>query len=217
MESLRLFHLGPSPNCIKARVALGFKGVPYEAVAVDPQDRAPVVEATGQPLTPALTHGGVKLFDSGAILRYVDANFAGPPLFAADRDTMRAIEDWEMHGRAGMRASLGAAYTMAFGGIESTQENIAKIREEVHAAAATFEGRLVETESDWLVDDRLTAADVTCASIWCYFAGLQHPALRSGPFGGFIGEHFGLGADFPRMVAWVERTAAFDAWLTQPA
>ena len=215
MTPLQLYHLGPSPNCIKARVALGFKGVPYEPVAVDPQDRAPLVVATGQPLTPAIVHGQVKLFDSGAIMRYVDANFAGPRLFSEQRDEMREIENWEWHARAGMRDSLGAVYTMAFGGIESTAENIAAARAATEREADRIAARLDEG-GGWLAAGRLTAADVTMAAIFSYVAGLEYPRLTGWPIGAFVAQHFTVGDTRAGLCDWVEAVLTHDAWLAAP-
>ena len=212
MTPLKLFHLGPSPNCMKARVALGFKGVPYEPIDVDPQARGPLVEATGQPLTPAIVHGQVKLYHSGAVMRYVDANFEGPRLFSEDREEMRAIDNWEWHARAGLRDSLGAVYTMAFGGIESTVDNIAAVRGALEKEADRVVARLEEA-GGWLAAGRMTAADVTLAAIFSYTAGLEALRNAAGPFGAFVAEHFTVGDSRPALRTWTAAVMEHDAWL----
>src|SRR5205085_11287493 len=98
MESIQLWDLGPSPNSKKVRLALGYKGVTYEKVSVDPMDRQKVVDLSGQPLTPVLVHGKTVVFDSSAILRYIEANVKREPrLFSSDYDTMKRIEKWEAY------------------------------------------------------------------------------------------------------------------------
>ena len=88
-------------NNMKVRIALKYKDLQYEFRSIDPRHRDEVVELTGQPLTPIMRHGDVLLFDSGAILRYLDANFpAASRLFSGNRKTLVAIEDWETFGRA---------------------------------------------------------------------------------------------------------------------
>lgn len=216
MTPLKLYHLGPSPNNMKVRVALGFKDVPYEPMQVDPQDRASIVAATGQPLTPAIVHGQVKLFDSGAILRYIDANFAGPRLYSEDREEFRAIENWEWHARTGVRESIGAAYVMAFGGIESTQVNIEGIRGGMRKEAERYRAALAEG-GGWLVGGRMTAADITAACIFSYFVGLGWKRLGGLPFGPFLSEHFTLDDEFEPLRAWCENVLAYDAWLNPTA
>lgn len=212
MTPLKLYDLAPSPNNMKVRIALGIKGVPYEPIAVNPQDRSAIVEATGQPLSPAIVHGQVKLFDSGAILRYLDANFEGPALYSADRDEMRAIENWEWHARTGIRESIGATYAMAFGGVDVSEENIAALRTMVESEAMRFQLALQEGDG-WLAAGRLTAADVTAAAIMSYFVGLGWKRLSGPPIGAFLSEHFTLGNEFGTLRSWAENVLAYDAWL----
>jgi glutathione S-transferase len=71
-----------------ARLALAEKGVPYHLVEVD-------IFAAGGPLPdyaqrhpfgriPAFEHDGFRLYETGAITRYIDEAFPGPPLQPAD-------------------------------------------------------------------------------------------------------------------------------------
>ncbi len=65
-----------------ARLALLSKGVGHETVEVDPFAGLPEEYKTLHPFgrVPVLTHGAFRLFETGAITRYVDRAFAGPPL-----------------------------------------------------------------------------------------------------------------------------------------
>ena len=88
-------------NNMKVRVALGFKEIPYEFRAIDPRDRGEIVRLSGQHLTPVMVHGDTVLFDSAAILRYLEANFRDrPPLFGTSHREQWAIEDEELFARA---------------------------------------------------------------------------------------------------------------------
>ena len=66
------------------RLALEVKGISYRLVEVDifGADRGSPDYAARQPFgrIPAFEHDGFRLFESGAITRYVDEAFAGPPL-----------------------------------------------------------------------------------------------------------------------------------------
>ena len=75
------------------RMALAEKGVAYTLVPVD-------VFAPGGPSAeylarqpfgkiPAFEHDGFRLYEAGAITRYVDEAFDGPPLQPADRRRLR--------------------------------------------------------------------------------------------------------------------------------
>ena len=69
-DTIQLYDIAPSPNNMKARIALDYKGLAYERIPVDPEDRSVVIEISRQPLTPVLVHEGRAIWDSAAILRY---------------------------------------------------------------------------------------------------------------------------------------------------
>lgn len=93
---LKLWDLAPSPNNTKVRMALRFKGIPFEATPVDPMDRSAVREVSGQDLTPVIEDKGIVLPDSEAILEYLDANYRDTPrLFPADREGRKACDAWK--------------------------------------------------------------------------------------------------------------------------
>ncbi len=92
---LKFHELAPSPNNVKVRLALRYKGIPFEAVAVDPSDRSSLVAVTGQELSPVIEDRGIVLNDSEAILHYVDANYRDTPrLWPAGRDDRKRCEAW---------------------------------------------------------------------------------------------------------------------------
>jgi glutathione S-transferase len=66
------------------RLALEEKGVPYELVPVDifAPGGPPPEHRVGHPFgkIPALEHAGFRLYEAGAITRYVDEAFPGPRL-----------------------------------------------------------------------------------------------------------------------------------------
>jgi glutathione S-transferase len=92
---LRFRELSPSPNNIKVRMALRYKGIDFEAMPVDPFDRKPLREVSGQDLSPVIEDKGIVLNDSEAILPYLDANYPGTPrLFPADR-SRKQCDAWK--------------------------------------------------------------------------------------------------------------------------
>jgi glutathione S-transferase len=202
---LRLFDLAPSPNNMKVRLGARYKGVAYERVTVGPTERDAVLKATGQPLTPAIVHGDVKLFDSSAILRYIDANFPGPRLFPDTREGLRDVERWELHART----QLGASIRIAFGLMLERREAPDEAREAsrlMHAATAVIEERLAD--HDWLVGDSLSAAECACAPcVW--YAMVPEEAAVPHTVAGFMRQHLELGEDRERTRAWVLRAMAY--------
>ena len=92
---LRFYELAPSPNNVKVRLALAYKGIPFEVEPVSPTERSNVLEVSGQVNTPVIADRGVVINDSEAILQYLDANYPDHSrLFPADREGRRACEAW---------------------------------------------------------------------------------------------------------------------------
>ncbi len=84
----KLHHWEPNANIGKPMLALKEKGVPFESVYVDLQKfehHAPEYLAIN-PLgvIPAAEHDGLRLYESTAIMEYIDAAFDGPPLRPTD-------------------------------------------------------------------------------------------------------------------------------------
>ncbi len=206
-DAIKLYHLVGSPNCMKARIALAYKGLAYESVVVDPKDRSEVVRVSGQPFTPTLVHGGHVLFDSSAILRYLDANFrATKPLFSSDPDTMRGIERFERLGRNALSEPISIAFRQLMSGAPVPAE-LARASELLNEHTGPLEARLCE--GDWLVGDAMTAADVVLAPAVHYGVEPQHDVSGS-PMLKFFADNLKLGAGRDQTRAWVRRVMAWD-------
>ena len=132
-------------NNFKVRVALGFKRL------------------SGQPMTPVLRHGDTVIFDSAAILRYLEANFLDSPrLFSEDYETMRDIERWESFSRGEMAEPLLIMVRQRLAGRDDPAE--AERAAELFAKAVLrLERRLAS--HPWLVGGHMTAADVSAGAV----------------------------------------------------
>lgn len=180
-------------NNFKVRVALGFKGIDYRFETIDPSDRAGMVEISGQPFTPVLVHGDVVMFDSAAIVRYLEANFAGTPkLFSSDYTTMRGIEDWEAFGRTVLHEPLMIMVRQRLAGTGDEAETT-RAAQLFAAASSKIEAALAQSE--WIAHTRMTVADVTCAAV----------VRRVREMGAFE-----MPDDRPATYALTERVMAFD-------
>lgn len=204
---LKMWDLGPSPNSTKVRLALGFKGLEYERIPVDPQDRAEIVEVSGQPLTPVLKHGDTVVYDSNAILRYLDANVKREPrLYAEDLDTMRRIEAWE----SWTRGKLGPPTGLLFGQFFAEQRDetvLGQARQLLAQATAEIEAELESSEA--LVGDSITAADIQPAA-FLSLAYLSPEKASSHPVLEFFKTHYSAPASHERTEGWFRRVIAFD-------
>lgn len=89
--SVKLYGMAGSPNVRGAMLALAEKGVDYDLVTVLPPFKDPDNMARNPfGRVPVFEHDGFMLYETQAILRYVDQVFAGPGLQPADaRDLAR--------------------------------------------------------------------------------------------------------------------------------
>jgi glutathione S-transferase len=205
-QPVKLYDLAPSPNNIKARLALAYKEIPYERIPVDPANREPVIKVSGQPLTPVLLHGTSVVYDSYAITRYLDANWPSPPrLYSTDRETMKTIEAWELFTRTDGSAAVG----ICFGEFFSSSPDAEKLRRAndlANRAASRVEEAL--TKSRYLVGDAPTAADFALAPM-LFYAALPETVANANRITTFFSRHLELkGA--PRTREWLTRVMAWD-------
>lgn len=185
-------------NNMKVRVALGYKRIDYTFRRIDPAaDRPSIVALSGQHLTPVLVHGAVVLFDSAAILRYLDANFRDTPrLFGQTQAEQWAIEDEEFFARVTLAGPAMQVIHARLAGDPLPAERVAECGEAmaraIDALAAKLDGR------EWLVGDAMTAADITAGcALWRFSrAGL-----------------FAMPPSLSALEPWMERVMAHDAHL----
>lgn len=181
-------------NNMKVRVALGYKGIPYEFRTIRPSERAEIVRVSGQFLTPVMVHGEAVLFDSAAILRYLEATFPDTPkLFGSSHAEQWAIEDHELFARAILAGPMmEIVHTRVVGG-EVDDAMHARCSARFAAESATLADRL--DGRDWLVGDSMTAADVTAAAV-------MHRVRSSGLFP--------WPARAVELEPWIDRVMAYD-------
>ncbi|MCB9869855.1 MAG: glutathione S-transferase family protein [Planctomycetes bacterium] len=181
-------------NNIKVRVALGFKGLTYTFHSIDPVDRSGIQRISGQNLTPVLVHGDRVVFDSAAILRYLESTFPDTPrLFGSTRDEQWAIEDLEALARYDLaRPMLEVVHRRVSGGVVDPGMQVRCNGRFVAALGTLIEHLGTRT---FLVGDALTAADITAAAV-------VH-RVRTGGL-------FELPAAAAALDPWVARVLAFD-------
>ncbi len=201
-----LYDLAASPNNIKVRLSLAYKNIPYEKVPVDREDRRPLVKVSGQPLAPVLVHGDTVLFDSYAILRYLDANWPSPPrLFSAEREAMQKIQEWEQFART----EAGQPIRLVFNQMRAPSPDaadLAKAKDLMNRTAARIEEALARTPC--LMGEAPNAADFTVASM-CYYGAVPESVEKINPIAAFFRRHITI-EKAPKTVDWIGRMMAWD-------
>ncbi len=215
MASLILHELTGSPNNVKARIALGYKGLDYDRKEFQadsfPGDRSPIVDVSRQPRLPVLQHGETVIFDSGSILRYLEANFPdSPPIFSSDYTSFGEIEGWELFARTQLGEPLGMMFGQFFEPAPDA-EVIAGANQMLNERTGALEEKL--SQSSFLVGDHLTAADIVTAAP-LYLADMT-PAMASHPLAQFFQPNLRLGDGREATRAWLRATMAHDAILGQ--
>lgn len=210
---LELHQLPGSPNSTRIRLALGYKKLPHTRHDFTPDtfpgDRSGIIALSGQPRLPVLVHGDTKIFDSAAIVRYLEANFPdAPKLFREDWATHSEIEGWELYAKT----RIGPAVGKIFGQAMASEPDLNEIREAnemFHGATESIESVLSERET--LLEGGVTAADLAVApgvALGALPEELKHDTSK--PIHAFFATHLALGAGRERTAAWLGRILAYD-------
>ena len=200
---LRLYRIPFSTNVERISLALAHKGVPVEYVDVDPDDRTPIVEVSGQELVPVLVDGDRVVSDSPVILEHLEDRFPDPPLYPADatrRAELRVFVEW-------FKRVWKLPPNLIF--VEETKPDpdrarIAELERRIAAALPLFEALLAER--DFLFGDELTAADVTAFPFLKY--ALIWDEGDDQRFHEILRDHLRSGGRYPRLEGWIRRVDA---------
>jgi glutathione S-transferase len=189
---MRVYRIPFSTNVERVALALGHKGLAVDWVDVDPADRAPVREASGQDLVPVLeTDDGEVVVDSTAILRRLEEEHPDQPLWPsgeARRAELDILLDW-----------FNRVWKRPPNLLADEAELAAELRGSLDVFEALLSGR------DYLLGE-FSAAD--CAAFPFLKYGLIHDPADDEPFHLILTEHLALDGAYPRLEAWIRRVDA---------
>jgi len=211
---LKLYELTGSPNNVKVRIALGYKGLEYDREPFDlasyPGDRSQIAKLSGQPRLPLLEHGETRIFDSASIIRYLEANFRDTPrLFRDDFQEHGDIEQWEFFAKTQLGEPIGTLFGQAFAPEADTAE-IARAAAQLNERLGPLEDKL--STADFLVADHLTMADIAVASP-LYLTDMTEENAKRHPLAEFFHKNLTLTDGREKTRAWIRRVMAYDAIL----
>jgi glutathione S-transferase len=160
MADIKIYGVPFSTFTRTVRLACHEKGIDYELVPTVPSQMG-----TLNPFQkiPAITHGDLTLYESTAILRYLDRTFPGPKLWPQDSRQAALCDQWVSAVNDSLFNSALRYLANHFGFLSVPQEMadtyLAKAREVV----PVFDRQL--GRSRYLVGDSVTAADLFLAPI----------------------------------------------------
>jgi glutathione S-transferase len=199
---LRLYRIPFSTNVERVSLALAHKGLEVEWVDVDPADRSPVEQVSGQSLVPVLVEEGRVVFDSTVILRYLEDLQPEPALFPGDearRAELDVFLDWFNRVWKRPPNEIDAERAKP----EPDQERIDELGRELTGSLDVFQALLAGR--DYLFGE-FSAAD--CAAFPFLKYGVLYDESDREEFHLILREFLALGGAFPRIEAWIRRVDA---------
>jgi glutathione S-transferase len=214
MRKLLEFHR--SPNAVKVRVGLNYKGLEYEIEEMMAADREPMLAAARWPMIPILVDGDVVMRDSLAILHYLEANYRdAPSLTPGSRDEIQTAEALLANlSPEILRIQWGLSPQFRKPEADREEAAIAEAREAMRAALERLERRLANRA--WLVGDAMSIYDIVLA---CNLLPTRPPDrfAEQSPIWRFFADHFRLDDDV-RVAGWIDRVVEHDDdWGGPPA
>ena len=195
---LKLVRFERSTNVERVALALAYKGLEVEPVWVDPGDRSPVREISGQDLVPVLIDGDRVVSDSTAILEHLEERFPEPALYPADparRAEVRVFLDW--FNRV-WKAPPNRMTDAVESGAQPDPADGAWLQDALELFEALLQDR------DHLFGE-FGAAD--CAA-WPFLRYAAHVDPDDPwTFHQLLHQHMRLDSRHPRLTAWIERVA----------
>lgn len=197
---LRLYRIPFSTNVERVALALAHKGIEVEWVDVDPADRTPVREVSGQDLVPVLVEeDGSVTYDSTRILARLEELHPDAPLYPGDPARRAEVEvflDW--FNRVWKRPPN--ALDAELGKAEPDTALVAELAAELAASRDVFEGLLAGRDH---LFGEFSVAD--CAAFpFLRYARYSDPEDEE-RFHLILVEHLRPLDDHPRLAAWLER------------
>jgi glutathione S-transferase len=172
MATITVYGAPQSTFTRAVRMACHEKGVDHELVLTRP-GAANAFNPFGK--IPAIRHGDLTLYETAAILRYLDRSFAGPRLWPDDPRAAAIVDQWIGAIGDSLRNSaqlyMAARYNLAPAPAEMVQRYLDKTR----AVLPAFDRQLGQTR--YLASDRFTAADILFAPFYFYFPAI--PELKA--------------------------------------
>ena len=199
MADLQIIGAGVSNYVRSCRMLCFEKGVAHTHIPVRPH--SPEVNAIHPyGLIPVMRHGALELFESKAILSYIDAAFPGPKFTPSDPEQMALTEQWIAFINHKIDRSMMRDYVVPVRFADKSKgPDTARINgalADIEKQTALLDGAVAKT--GYLAGGRLTLADITLLPMVYYTRMLD--------------EGKAIIDACPNLVAYIERLSALPSF-----
>jgi len=193
-----------SPFSWRVLLALAHKRLPYEShvLHLDQQEhQSPqMLKMNPRGRVPVLKDGDYVVFESVAVLYYLDMKYPQPPIFGTSPEEagviMRVICEFQSYAEPSLQKITSAIFQ------DRVAEDIDALTDAMHVVgreARTIEGRL--SKEEWIVGERYSATDMV---IFPWIQLLRRALDRSGA--AELGARFLLmERNYPALARWIHR------------
>lgn len=171
MADIKIYGVSQSTFTRTVRLTCHEKGIDYELVPMLPGQMGAL-----NPFQkiPAITHGDLTLFESTAIVRYLDRTFPGQKLWPHDSRQVALCDQWVSAVNDSLFNSALRFLANHFGFLPVPQEMADKYLAKARDVVPVFDRQL--GQSRYLVGDSVTAADLFLAPMMFSFRAV--PGLK---------------------------------------
>ncbi len=164
MTVLKIHGVSPSTFTRTVRLACHEKGIAYEMVDATP--------GTIDPLNPfrkipAITHGDLTLYESMAILRYLERVFPGPKLWPDEAVEAAMCDQWASAVADSLVNAALRYFAARAGFLPVPAEMMQKYLDKTAEVTPIFDRQLAKHR--FLASEALTAADLYLYPLYAYF------------------------------------------------
>jgi glutathione S-transferase len=209
--AIRLYWGSGSPFAWRMMLALEIKGLPYESKLLEfskGDHKAPgYLELNPRGKVPTLQDGDLVLYESVAIMAYLERKYPEPEIFGKNaRETgliWRSISETESYlSGPGMTLVLPIYSGKGMDKTDEIHETVATIRQELQKVEAAL------ANSNWLVGSQISAADIVL------FPLIQTLVRAAGKEAAkpFDLRFLPLRESYPKIAAWVKRIEAIPGY-----
>jgi len=200
-----------SPYSWRVLLALEYKRLPWNSHLLEfsrQEHKSPALTALNfRGRVPVLKDGDYVVFESLAVLYYLDQKYPDPPLFGHSPEEagviMRVICEYQSYVEEHLMRIVHAVFD------GQAQENIDRLADSMHVVAS--EARSIEmrlSRSDWVVGESFSAADIMIfPALQLLLRALGKPAARA-----LSSRFLPLAVNYPALERWIGRVAALPGY-----